>query len=75
MNDGLEKEILQEITKKLLMSKEEIMFFLEDKVEDPFKIANEILSSLLKQDFIAVAPVGTNAYAVTQRGMREARKV
>jgi predicted transcriptional regulator len=75
MNDGIEKEILQEITKKLLMNKEEIMFFLEDKVEDPFKAANEILSNLIKQELIRIAPVGTNAYAVTQKGMREARKV
>jgi hypothetical protein len=73
MNDGMEKEILQEITKKLLMSKEEIMFFLEDRVEDPLKAANEILNSLIKQELVAVAPVGTNAYAVTQKGMRASK--
>jgi predicted transcriptional regulator len=75
MNDGIEREILEEIAEKLLMKKEEIIFLLENKVDDPLKSANEILNSLIKQGLITPAPVGTSAYAVTQKGMREARKV
>lgn len=75
MNDGIEREILEEIAEKLLMKKEEIIFLLENKVDDPLKSANEIMNSLIKQGLITPAPVGTSAYAVTQKGMREARKV
>lgn len=75
MNDGIEREILKEIVEKLLMKKEEIIFLLENKTDDPLKSANEILNSLSKQGLITPAPVGTSAYAVTQKGMREARKV
>jgi len=75
MNDGFVREILQEIAKNLLMKKEDILFLLKDRTEDPLKTANEVLNSLIKKDLIAVAPVGTSAYAVTQKGMREAGKV
>ena len=73
MDDGFETEVLKQISEKLLMKKEEIILLIQGKVDDPLKIANEIVSSLLNQGFIAVAPVGNSSYAVTQKGMRAAK--
>jgi hypothetical protein len=73
MNDGFESEILQIFCEKLLMKKEEIVLFLQGKVDDPMKISNEIIKNLLAQNMIAIAPVGGSTYAVTQKGMRAAK--
>jgi hypothetical protein len=73
MNDGFESEILQIFCEKLLMKKEEIVLFLQGKVDDPMKISNEIIKSLLAQNLIAIAPVGGSTYAVTQKGIRTAK--
>jgi hypothetical protein len=73
MNDGFEREILGQISQKLLMKKEEIILFLQGKVDDPMKISNEIIKNLLSQNLIAIAPVGNSTYAVTQKGIRAAK--
>jgi len=70
MENGFELEVLKEISEKLLMKKNEIIFLLEGKVDDPRKAANEIAKSLLNQGMIAIAPVGDGTFAVTQKGMR-----
>lgn len=73
MNNGFESEILQIFCEKLLMKKEEIVLFLQGKVDDPLKISNEVIKNLLSQNLIAIAPVGGSTYAVTQKGMRTAK--
>jgi predicted transcriptional regulator len=55
------------------MKKEEIVLFLQGKVDDPMKISNEIIKNLLAQNLIAIAPVGNSTYAVTQKGIRAAK--
>jgi len=73
MNNGFEAEVLKQVAEKLLMRKEEIILLLQGKVDNPLKTANETVSSLVKQGFITVAPVGNSTYAVTQKGMRAAK--
>ena len=75
MNDGFQKEVLKQIAEKLLLKKVEITLSLQGRVDNPSQVASEIISNLLKEGLIAVAPVGDGTYAVTQRGMREAAKV
>jgi len=74
MNDGIERKILQQIAEKLIMKKEE-MFFLADGQEKALDVVNAAVKNLLNTGMIAVTPVGESTFAVTQKGMREARKV
>jgi len=53
MDDGFEREILQAITEKLLIKKQEIVLHLQGKVDDPLKTANDIVRSLLAKNLIS----------------------
>jgi predicted transcriptional regulator len=71
-NDGIEKQILEEITKKMVVKKEELVDFLDGKVEDPRAVLTAVIRSLTEKGLItSVSPVGESCYAVTQKGMRE----
>jgi len=74
MNGGIENEILKQIAEKLLMKKQEMLVLASGR-EDAVQIVNSALNSLLAKGMITAAPVGDGTFAVTQKGMREARKV
>jgi len=74
MQDGIEKELLKEIAKRMVVKKEELVEFVESRGENP-KILNKVAQSLYTQGLIIyVTPIGQTCYAITQRGMREALK-
>jgi len=69
--DGIEKEVLEEVAKCLVVKKEELVKFLKDKVENPVSVVETVTKSLNDKGLITyVSPVG-QCYAVTQKGMRE----
>ena len=73
-NDGIEKQVLEEMNKRLVVKKEELMEFLNGKVDNPGAVLAAVVRSLSEKGFItSVSPVGESCYAVTQKGMREIR--
>jgi hypothetical protein len=71
-NDGIEKKVLEEITKRMVVKKEELIDFLDGKVDDPHAVLASVIMSLSEKGLItSVSPVGESCYAVTQKGMRE----
>lgn len=74
-NDGIEKQILEEITKKMVVKKEELVDFLDGKVEDSRAALTAVIRGLTEKGLItSVSPVGESCYAVTKKGMRETLK-
>lgn len=72
MLNGVEKELLKEISRRLVVKKEELALFLEKKGENP-QIINRLMKDLYSKGLIIyVTPIGQTCYAITQRGMREA---
>jgi DNA-binding PadR family transcriptional regulator len=72
--DGIEKEVLLEISKKLVISKAELVAFLENKTDNPVPTLEKTVRSLSDKGLIIyVSPIGQSCYAITQKGMREIR--
>jgi DNA-binding PadR family transcriptional regulator len=72
--NGIEREVLLEISKKLVVSKAELVAFLENKVENPASELEKIVRSLNDKGLIVyVSLIGKSCYAITQKGMREVR--
>jgi hypothetical protein len=72
--DGIEKEVLLEISKKLVVSKAELVAFLEGKTENPVSAVESIARGLSEKGLITyVSPIGQSCYAITQKGIREVR--
>ena len=76
-NDGIEsqteieKEILTEIARRLVVQKEELVQFMEGKVADPVAVVSAATKKLISEQLITnVDPVGLSSYAITQKGMR-----
>jgi hypothetical protein len=70
--DGIEKELLEEIAKRMVVTKEELVRFLENKVENPSTVVASVTKALSNKGLITyVNPIGQSCYAITQRGMRE----
>lgn len=70
----MEKEILGELTNRLVMSKEEIMKFVEGKSEDSGSVLDSALRSLLEKGYATnITPLGSGCYAVTTKGIRAVR--
>ena len=71
--DGIEKEVLLEISKKMVISKAELLSFLESKTDKPASALENVVRSLNSRGLITyVSPIGQSCYAITQKGMREA---
>lgn len=69
--NGIEKEVLEEIAKRLLMSKEELLKIFENKVD--LSALEEILKSLIEKGYIAnISPLGSS-YVVTVKGIKASR--
>ncbi|MEM5853605.1 MAG: hypothetical protein QXG39_09045 [Candidatus Aenigmatarchaeota archaeon] len=67
--NGIEKEVLIEITKRLVMSKEEIFNFFGDRVDS--NTLENLLKNLVEKGYIAsISPLGSS-YVVTVKGMKE----
>lgn len=64
------KKLLEEISKRLVMKKEEIIEFLKNYTENPFNLFKVATQSLSIQGFIQyVNEIG--AYTITKNGIRE----
>lgn len=75
LNDGIERQVLEEINKRLVVKREELIKFLDGKVVDPKTTLATIIRSLSEKGLVTpVSPVGESCYAVTQKGMREILK-
>jgi len=71
--NGIEKEILGEIAKRLVMSKEELLKFVEGKAE--LSKLETALKSLEEKGYIAkISPLGSMSYVVTKKGIKEGMK-
>lgn len=72
VEDGIEREVLEEIGRRLLAKKEELAKFLENKVENPLSIIESVTKSLNDMGLITnVSPIGKGCYVITQKGIRE----
>ncbi|MBS3055306.1 MAG: hypothetical protein J4452_02320 [Candidatus Aenigmarchaeota archaeon] len=73
--NGFQRQILEEIAKRMVMKKEELVSFLGDKVENPSSYVQSVTKALSDQGLITyVSPLGQGCYAITQKGMREVGK-
>ena len=73
--NGFQRQILEEIAKRMVMKKEELISFLGDKVENPSSYVQIVTKALSEQGLITyVSPLGQSCYAITQKGMREVGK-
>jgi len=71
--DGIEieKEILAEIAKRLVVKKEELVQLLEGKVPNAAAVVSSVTKKLISEQLVVnVDPVGISSYAITQKGMR-----
>ncbi|MEM5766180.1 MAG: hypothetical protein QW423_00885 [Candidatus Aenigmatarchaeota archaeon] len=67
--DGIEKEVLLEIAKRLVMSKEELFKLVEDRVD--LATFDNIIRSLEEKGYLAkVSPLGSSSYFVTKKGIK-----
>lgn len=74
--NGIEREILEEISKKMVVKKEELVSFLVNKVENPSVMVDAVTKALIDRGLITyVSPIGETCYAITQKGMRETRGI
>lgn len=70
--NGIEKELLEEIAKRLVVKREELVKFLEGKVENPFSEVDNLTKTLNDKGFIIyVSLIGKGCMAITQKGLRE----
>lgn len=75
MNDGIEKKVLQELASRELMKRDELVQFLQDKVENANSVANDVMRQLVFKGFATnLTPVGESCIIITQKGMRAARE-
>ena len=73
--NGIEKELLKEICKRMVVNKDELTKFLENKVENPSSVVVSITKALFDKGLITyVNPIGQSCYAITQKGMRESNE-
>jgi ribosomal protein S25 len=71
MEDGIEKEILEEIAKRLVVSKEELFKMVEGKVD--LATLENALRSLEEKGYLAkVSPLGSSSFVVTTKGIKAA---
>lgn len=72
MNNGFKEEILEEIFRRKVVTRGELTSFLENKVDNPHSVVNDITKALISDGLITiVSPLGESCYAITQRGIRE----
>ena len=73
--NGFQREILEEMAKRMVMKKEELVSFLGNKVENPSSYIQAVTKALSDQGLITyVTPLGQSCFAITQKGMREVGK-
>jgi hypothetical protein len=73
--NGFERQILEEIAKRMVVKKEELVSFFENKVENPSSYVQNATKALSERGLITnVSPLGQSCYAITQKGMREVGK-
>lgn len=71
-NNGIAKELLKEIARRKVVKREELVRFLENKVENPSSVIGGVVKALIADGVITiVSPIGESCYAITQKGMRE----
>jgi hypothetical protein len=74
VDDDIEREVLLEFARRMLMENEELVHFLEGKVNNPQSVASEVAKSLSSRDLIIyVSPIGQSCLAITQKGIRQAK--
>jgi len=70
--DGIEKEILEEMAKRLVMSKEELFKLVEGKLD--VAGLNNLLKSLIEKGYLAnISPLGSSSYIITTKGIKAAK--
>jgi hypothetical protein len=71
-SNDLEKQLLEEISKRLVVNKEELARFLEGKVENPFSEVENLTKVLNDKGLITyIHPIGKTCIAITKKGLRE----
>jgi hypothetical protein len=71
VEDGIEKEILEEIAKRLVMSKEELFKMIEGRAD--LVALENALKSLEEKGYLAkVSPLGSSSFVVTTKGIKAA---
>ncbi len=71
MDNGIEKELLKELSKRLVMSKFEIVRFFEGRTENPIAMAEDVLKSLLQKGYVTNStPLGSVCFAITKKGIK-----
>lgn len=69
MEDGMEREILEELAKRLVMSKEELFKMIEGRAD--LAALEDVLKSLEEKGYLAkVSPLGSSSFVVTTKGIK-----
>ena len=75
MVNGIEKELLKEFAKKSVMRKDEIIKFLDGKVNNPIEAYKEITNNLVSNGLITYVYVGESTFVLTRKGIDVAMRL
>lgn len=70
MEDGIEMKLLEELGKRLLMQRWEIVEFLKDKVDKPMLVLDALTKDLNSKGLITFIPT-VGSIAITKKGIRK----
>lgn len=69
--NGIERAVLGEISRRMVVRKSELIEFLHGKVDNPAAFVDAITKRLYNQDMITyVTPLGKDCFAVTLKGLQ-----
>lgn len=73
--DGTTQKVLEEIARRQIVNKEELVSFLQKEIDNPSEVVAAITKDLSSQGLITnLSPIGESYFAITQKGMRKVGK-
>jgi hypothetical protein len=73
--DGIERKLLKELSERLVMNKEEIVKFVEAKVEGSAVAPEAVVRTLVEKGYVTNStPMGSSCFAVTTKGIKAVKE-
>jgi len=69
--DGLERKVLERMSRSLVAKKSEILESLRGEVNVSESVINAVIKSLVQKGFLTTVYASDTTLAITQKGMRE----
>lgn len=75
MYNGIEKKILEKMSKKLVMKKTEIMTIINKDVSSPNQVLKSVMKMLSQRGLVVPVYAYESTFAITQKGIKEASRL